>query len=49
MIGTGIFLLALLGVAALAIFGSQESQEITDNSRPAPPTSDAYDTPTTKV
>lgn len=39
----GLFLLVLVGLCALFITASHESQSITDESLPSPPTKDAYD------
>ena len=39
---TGICLLVLLGVAVLLIAACSESEAITENTPPTPPTKDAY-------
>jgi len=39
---TGICLLVLVGVAALVIAACRESEDITENTPPTPPTKDAY-------
>lgn len=40
---TGLYMLILLGVAALVIAACRESTDITDNTPPTSPTKDAYD------